>query len=123
MHMIVSDIRERAAFEVERFNPVLLNQTQRSKTMLVCLEPGQAIPVHRPGSDLTLTLLEGRATLVCEDEELTDAGPGATLVAEAHQRRGIRADERTLALVTVSPPPTEADHQEVFAHLQRGTWR
>ena len=123
MHMIVSDIRERAAFEVERFNPVLLNQTQRSKTMLVCLEPGHAIPVHRPGSDLTLTLLEGRATLVCEDEELADAGPGATLVAEAHQSRGIRADERTLALVTVSPPPTEADHQEVFAHLQRGTWR
>ncbi|MFW6039073.1 MAG: hypothetical protein ACOC9P_01185 [bacterium] len=121
--MIIREVEDRAAFQAERFNGVLLNQTQRSKTMLVCLEPGQAIPVHSPGVDLTLTLVQGRATLVAGEEELADAGPGTVMLAEAGEARGLCAEERTLALVTVSPPPTEADHEEVFAHLQRGTWR
>lgn len=121
--MIVSQIKDKAVFAAERFNAVLLNKTEQSKTMLVCFEPGQAIPVHSPGADLTLTLLEGRATLVVGEDELADAGPGAVMLAEAGEARGIRAKERTLALVTVSPPPTEADHEEVYAHLKRGTWR
>ncbi len=121
--MIIPRIEERSAFQKERFNGVALQVTAHSKTMLVCLEPGQAIPVHRPGVDLTLVILSGRATLIAGDEELTGAGPGAVMTVEARQARGIHADERTLALVTVSPPPTAEDHKEVAMHLQRGTWR
>ncbi len=120
---IIAQVRDKAAFRSDRFNGVPLNQTSRSKTMLVCLEPGQAIPVHSPAVDLTLTILEGRATIVCGDEELAEAGPGAVLVAKANEARGIHAEQRTLAVVMVSPPPTVADHAEVFEHLKRGTWR
>jgi len=121
--MIVPQIEEQASFQTDRFQGVALKQTPRSKTMLVCLEAGQAIPVHRPKVDLTLVLLRGRATLISGEEELAGAGPGAVLIAEAGEARGLKADERTLALVTVSPPPTEADHAETAAHLKRGTWR
>lgn len=121
--MILPNIRDAAAYDPQRFNAVTLAQTPHSKTMLVCLEAGQSIPVHSPGIDLTLTVLEGRATLVSGQEELAGAGPGATVHAAAHQRRGIRADQRTLALVIVSPPPTAEDHREVAEHLKKGTWR
>ena len=120
--MILSDVRDAAAFDSQRFNAITLAQTPHSKTMLVCLEPGQSIPVHSPGIDLTLTVLDGRATLVSGQDELARAGPGATLHAAASQRRGIRAEERTLALVIVSPPPTAEDHREVAEHLKKGTW-
>ncbi|HEX7009518.1 MAG TPA: hypothetical protein VF184_06020 [Phycisphaeraceae bacterium] len=121
--MIVPSVQKLASFDASRFQAVTLAQTPRSKTMLVGLEPGQAIPVHHPGSDLTLLVLEGEATLVAGEEDLAKAGPGALLYAEAGQARGIRADQRTLALAVVSPPPTEEDHREVAEHFKRGTWR
>jgi quercetin dioxygenase-like cupin family protein len=121
--VILSDVRDAAVFDSRRFNAVTLAQTPHSKTMLVCLEAGQGIPVHSPGVDLTLTVLEGRATLVSGREELAGAGPGATVHAAARERRGMRAEERTLALVIVSPPPTAEDHREVAEHLGKGTWR
>jgi len=122
--LIERSIESLAEYSVEQFHPVLLSRTERSKTMLVCFEPGQAIPVHRPNVDLTLLVLRGSAILVGGEDELTDAGPGAMLQVEAGQPRGIKAgDERTLALVVVSPPPSEADHAEVAKHLAAGTWR
>jgi quercetin dioxygenase-like cupin family protein len=121
--VIVSSIRDLAAFDPHRFAPKALAQTAYSKTMLVCLEPGQSIPVHHPGIDLTLVILEGQATLVAGDEELAKAGPGAVMTAPAGQARGIKADQRTLALVVVSPPPTPEDHREVTEHFSKGTWR
>ena len=47
---IIAQVRDKAAFRGERFNGVPLNQTSQSKTMLVCLEPGQAI-VHQSRFD------------------------------------------------------------------------
>lgn len=121
--MIAPSIANLSVFDPKRFNAVTLAQTSHSKTMLACLEPGQSIPIHRPGVDLTLLMLEGRATLVAGDEQLTAAGPGAVMVVHAGEPRGIKADQRTLALVTVSPPPTADDHREVAEHLKKGTWR
>lgn len=121
--MITPSIKDVAKFAPDRFTAVTLTQTSRSKTMVVGLEPGQAIPVHHPGSDLTMYVIEGRATLVAGDQDLQNAGPGALLIVEAGQARGIRADERTLVLVVVSPPPTQQDHAELAEHFKRGTWR
>jgi hypothetical protein len=61
--------------------------------------------------------------LVSGEEELAQAGPGAVMIAQAGQARGIKADQRTMALVVVSPPPTPEDHREVAEHLSKGTWR
>lgn len=121
--MINAAARALAQFSSERFTPVVLNQTEHSLTMVVGLEAGQAIPVHHPGTDLTMVIIEGQATLVSGDEELKQAGPGAVMTANGSAARGIRADERTIVLVVASPPPTQADHSEVMAHLQNGTWR
>jgi quercetin dioxygenase-like cupin family protein len=121
--VIIPSIQALSAFEPARFHAQALAQTPHSKTMLVCLEPGQSIPVHHPRSDLTLLILEGQATLVSGEEELAQAGPGAVMIAQAGQARGIKADERTMALVVVSPPPTPEDHREVAEHLGKGTWR
>lgn len=112
-----------AEFGKDRFNPVTLAKTEHSDTKVVALEPGQAIPVHHPGIDLTMVIIEGEATLVSGNEELAHAGPGAVLHAEAGQARGIHAERRTIALVVASPPPTPADHAELAEHFAQGTWR
>ena len=120
--IIVSDYRQFATFQPGRFSPVPLGQTDRVKVVLTCFEPGQYIPVHSPGVDMTLVILEGEGTVVAGDQE-AEVGPGAIVIVPAGASRGVRATTRLVAVHLVSPPPTEADHAEVQAKLQQGTWR
>ena len=119
---IVSDYRQSTAFQPDRFAPVSLGQTERVKVVLTCFEPGQHIPVHSPGVDMTLVILEGKGTVVAGDEE-AEVGPGAVVIVPAGASRGVRATTRLVAVHVVSPPPTEADHAEVQAKLRQGSWR
>lgn len=105
---IVQHFRDAARFQPDRFTPVELGQTERVKAVLTCFEPGQFIPVHSPGVDMTLVVLEGEGTIV---------------MVSAGSARGVRARSRLVAVHLVSPPPTEVDHAEVQAKLRHGSWR
>ena len=109
-------------FRPERFNPVALSANDRVKVILACFEPGQLIPVHRPGVDLTLVILEGEGVLVAGDRE-ERVGAGALAFIPSGEARGIKAETRMVALHVVSPPPTDADHVEVMSKLQQGVWK
>jgi len=114
--------RDSAAFRPEKFNPVMVGASAKMKALLTCLEPGQFIPVHRPGVDMLLVVLEGEGRVVAGDQEEA-AGPGTTVFVPAGETRGLRADSRLIAMHVVSPPPTEADHVEVAARLKQGAWK
>ncbi|MGH8279425.1 MAG: cupin domain-containing protein [Gammaproteobacteria bacterium] len=121
--MLIKSIREKAKFGTPHFEAVTLDRTDKSDMKVVAFEPGQAIPVHHPNSDLTMVIIEGEATLVSGNEELAHAGPGAVLHSRAGEARGIHADKRTIVLVVASPPPTPEDHREIKEHFAKGTWR
>ena len=59
MSSAITSYKDAVAFKAERFNPIVLAENQRVKVILVCLEPGQFIPVHSPGVDMALIVLEG----------------------------------------------------------------
>jgi quercetin dioxygenase-like cupin family protein len=119
---ILPDYHQAALFRAERFAPVPLGQTDRIKVVLTCFEPGQQIPVHHPGVDMALVVLEGQGTVVAGDEE-AEVGPGTIVIVPAGAARGITAVTRLVAVHLVSPPPSEADHAEVQAKLQQGVSR
>ena len=120
--MILSDYREAARFDAERFSPVAIAQTERIKVVLTCFEAGQFLPVHSPDVDMALVILEGDGVVVAGQTE-SSVGPGAIVVVPAGESRGVKASTRLVAVHVVSPPPVEADHSVVQAGLQRGTWR
>jgi quercetin dioxygenase-like cupin family protein len=122
MSVFVSAFRDRVAFAKDRFNPVALAGNERVKVLLVCLEPGQFIPVHQPGVDLTLAILEGEGRLVAGDRDEA-VGAGAVAFIPAGETRGLKAETRLVAFHVVTPPPTEADHAGVVAKLKLGTWK
>ena len=122
MTEILHSYQEAVDFQSRRFNPVALAENQRAKVILTCFEPGQFIPVHRPGVDLTLLVLEGEGQVVAgEHEERVKAG--AFAFVPAGESRGIKAETRLVILQVVTPPPTEEDHVQVMTGLKRGTWR
>jgi quercetin dioxygenase-like cupin family protein len=122
MSAIITTSKSAAAFKPERFNPVVLAENPRVKVILVCLEPGQFIPVHRPGVDMALVVLEGEGMLVAGEQEEA-ARPGVVAFVPAGESRGLKAQTRLVALHVVTPPPTPADHAGVAAGLAKGAWR
>jgi quercetin dioxygenase-like cupin family protein len=120
--VIVRDFHSAVRFQAGRFSPVVIGETERIRIVLACFEAGQFIPVHTPAVDLTLIVLEGDGTVVAGEDEV-QVGPGAIVLVPAGETRGVRATSRMVAAHVVSPPPTEADHIQVQAGLQRGTWR
>ena len=122
MTEVLHSYQEAVAFQSSRFNPVVLAENQRAKVILACFEPGQFIPVHQPGVDLTLFVLEGEGQIVAgEHEEHVEAG--AFAFVPAGESRGIKAETRLVLLQVVTPPPTEQDHVQVMTGLKRGAWR
>jgi quercetin dioxygenase-like cupin family protein len=102
----------------EAFTPVLIGQGRHLKAMRVCFEPGQSIPVHAPGVDLALVVLEGEGALVAGDEERV-LSRGSLAFVPAGEERGIKAHTRLVTFEVVSPPPTEADHDRVREGLAK----
>lgn len=122
MAVVLSSYRDAVAFRPEKFTPVVLAGSAHMKAVLTCFEPGQFIPVHRPGVDMLLIVLEGNGRVVAGDREET-AGPGTLVFVPGGESRGVKADTRIVALHVVSPPPTPGDHTEVAAGLKQGDWR
>src|SRR6266540_6538747 len=111
---ILSDYGAYTRFEAERFSPVALAQTARLKVVLTCFEAGQFIPVHAPGVDMALVVLEGEASVVAGETE-SSVKPGAIVVVPAGEQRGVKASTRMVAVHVVAPPPGESDHTAVQA--------
>lgn len=119
---MITNAAAHTRYRDEQFSPVPIAQTDRTKVMIVSFEPGQFIPVHRPGVDLTFVVLDGTGTLVAGGDE-REVGPGTIAFAAAGEARGVKAHTRMRLLSVVTPPPSEADHADVRAGLRRGSWR
>lgn len=120
--MIIPDVKAKAAFTPEHYHAVPLARSNVSVTMLVCLKAGQYIPVHAPGVDLCLLILEGRGRW-CDGRGEASAGPGDLLLAAIGEMRGVLAQTDMVALATVTPPPGPTDHDTVQRLLKKGRWR
>lgn len=100
-----------ARFSTAGFEPQVLHATERCKVVLAALEDGQSIPPHAPDADVTVVVTAGTGDVA------TDSGPrpvaaGDVVVIPAGGTRGLRArGGRLVAVLVVSPPPTEADHR------------
>jgi quercetin dioxygenase-like cupin family protein len=114
MTAVLTFYKSAVAFRQDRFRPVVVAETERIRVLLMCLEPDQDIPVHRPAIDLTLIVLEGDGEMTAGDRE-SPVSPGAVVVVPAGAARGLRAKGRLVALAVASPPRTAADHAEESA--------
>jgi mannose-6-phosphate isomerase-like protein (cupin superfamily) len=79
----------------------------------------QFIPVHTPGVDLVLYILEGEAAVVAGDERLTAAKDDLIIIPKG-AKRGVKALTELTILHVVQPPPAAEDHNEVHAKLAQG---
>ena len=111
--------KELKSFNDNMFAPNVVFQSPGLKVVLAYFKTGQFIPVHTPGVNVVLYILEGEAEVVAGDERLTVAKDDLIIVPEG-QKRGVKALSELAVLHVVQPPPSEEDHNEVHAKLAEG---
>ncbi|MFG2084777.1 MULTISPECIES: cupin domain-containing protein [unclassified Spirillospora] len=108
---VVGSASELAEFSDESFRPKVLSATDLTRVMIVGMEDGQEIPLHTPGVELALAILEGAGEVWIGDAPHAVAA-GDVVVVPAGTTRGVRArGGRMVFMNVVSPPPTAADHE------------
>lgn len=110
---------ELKSFNEERFNPKVIYQSREIKVIVAYFKEGQFIPVHTPGVDLVLCILDGKAEVVAGDERMV-AGEKDIIIVPQGVKRGIKALTELTVLHIVQPPPSEEDHEEVHRKIAQG---
>ena len=111
--------KELKSFNDNRFAPNVVFMSPGLKVVLAYFKTGQFIPVHTPGVNVVLYILEGEAEVVAGEDRLTVAKDDLIIVPEG-QKRGVKALSELTLLHVVQPPPSEEDHNEVHAKLAEG---
>lgn len=108
------DFDAKRTYDADRFAAEGVFLTDRTKVICGFFEPGQFIPVHAPSSDLVVSVRSGSG-IVREGETDHRVAPGDVVSVMAETKRGIRADDDSTleALLVVTPPPTDAEHDPV----------
>ena len=107
------------SFDEKKFNPKVVYQTEQLRVIFVYLKKGQFIPVHSPGVDVILCILEGDAEVVAGEERIQTKVNDLVVVPKG-VKRGVRALTDLTVLHVVQPPPSEEDHKEVHQRLALG---
>jgi uncharacterized protein (DUF2249 family)/quercetin dioxygenase-like cupin family protein len=113
------------SFEKERvmdekaFSPIPVYSNAGYRLILAYFKAGQFIPVHSPTNDLILLVHSGRGEMVAGSERF-EVKPGDIVRVPGGTRRGIRAVTEMEVMHLVSPPPGDADHEEVVRKLLQG---
>jgi quercetin dioxygenase-like cupin family protein len=110
---------ELKSFDDKKFAPNVVYQSDGIKVVLAYFKTGQFIPVHTPGVDLVLYILEGEAEVVTGDERVT-ARKDDLIIVPKGLKRGVKALTELTILHVVQPPPSEEDHKQVHARLAEG---
>ena len=111
--------QELKSFGEKNFAPNVVYQSSEIKVVLAYFKKGQFIPVHTPGVDLVLYILEGEAAVVAGDQRLTAAKDDLIIIPRG-AKRGVKALTELTILHVVQPPPAAEDHNEVHAKLAQG---
>jgi quercetin dioxygenase-like cupin family protein len=110
---------ELKSFNEERFNPRVIYQSNEIKVILAYFKEGQFIPVHTPGVDVVLCILDGRAEVVTGEDRMV-AGEKDIIIVPEGVKRGVKALTELTVLHIVQPPPSEEDHEEVHKKIAQG---
>lgn len=114
--IIKVNVDELKSFDEKKFNPKSVYQTGDIKVIIAYFKKGQFIPVHTPGVDVVLYILDGEAQVVAGEKRLT-VKKGDLIVVPKGVRRGVKALTELSVLHVVQPLPSEEEHKEVHQKL------
>ncbi|MDH2902138.1 MAG: DUF2249 domain-containing protein [archaeon] len=120
-NVICTSFEKERVLDENAFSPVPIYTSVNYRVILAYFKAGQFIPVHRPNIDLVLLVHAGEGEVVAGERKV-DVKAGDLVIVPKGEKRGIRAISDMEVLHLVSPPPTDADHEEVAQKLSQGAF-
>jgi quercetin dioxygenase-like cupin family protein len=117
--IIVTSFERERSYDDHAFSPRAIYTTDNYRVILTYFKAGQFIPVHTPNVDLVFLVQSGTGEVIAANKRIR-IKPGDIVIIPRGQSRGIKAETDMEALHLVSPPPNDADHEEVVKKLQLG---
>ncbi len=95
--------------QFQEFDPVrpvskLLHDSEKSRVVLFCLEPGQEIASHTSTSEVVFYGVDGGGTILLGESEV-ELEPRAIVVCPPVVPHGIKTGERMVVLAIITPRP------------------
>ena len=95
--------------QFQEFDPTrpmskLLHDSEKSRVVLFCLEPGQEITPHTSTSEVVFYGVDGKGTILLGEGEV-ELEPRAIVICPPVLPHGIRAGERMIVLAVITPRP------------------
>ncbi len=85
-------------------SPIVLHSTDDARTVLIGLEPGQALGDHQVHENAYIVVVDGRVRVEAGDEAI-DAGPGTLVRFEERERHRVSTEEGARVLLILAPWP------------------
>jgi len=98
--MIKKSVPEKAQIVSAAIDGRIMHSDKRAEAILLTLQPGEEIPMHKNPFDVLFAGIEGHATLVSHAQTET-VGPGETIFVTSDEERAWINNEKEPARVMV----------------------
>jgi quercetin dioxygenase-like cupin family protein len=85
-------------------SPIVLHSTDEARSVLIGINPGQALGDHQVFENAYMVVLDGRIRLESGGDAI-DAGPGTLIRFEEKERRRVSSAEGARVLLILAPWP------------------
>ena len=85
-------------------SPIVLHSTDEARSVLIGINPGQALGDHQVFENAYMVVVDGHARFDAGNDSL-DAGPGTLVRFEEHERRRVSSQDGARLLVLLAPWP------------------
>ncbi len=82
----------------------LLHDSENSRVVLFCLEPGQVLSPHTTPSEVVFLVTDGTGTIIVGEEEI-EVNAGMLVVCPPQIPHGLKAGSRFVVLAVIAPRP------------------
>lgn len=98
------NIKEQINFSPDKYVTRILHDSERMRSILFCLLPGQKVEPHTTTSEVLFYLIQGKATFILGEERI-DLEAGAYTLSKSNQPHGFEAKEDLVVLAIIAPRP------------------
>ncbi len=106
--MRVTHLRDLCTFSPDKFLPALVYGSEGARVFLLCLEPGQGLPPRRDTEEVVCYVVEGRARLTHDEEEVLLEAGDLAVVAPGARRAVVAVARAVLLWIHLAGPDVEA---------------
>lgn len=99
--MDITALKDKIAFSKGAPHKEVINDLEKAKTVLICLENGQSTGEHTAKGEVSLFVLDGKGSFIISGKE-KKVEKGCVLVCSGNESHNIKTDSKMIVLAVIA---------------------